>query len=582
MIRRAMASVFVALTILAASCGRSDAPHPVEANSVAAESASTEVPEHRPAPTSFDPAELATRSAGAFGLSGLSPIVMATLPGLYRLRNLDQCVVKFRHSVYLPEGWGYSTYTRTGHLLLLGEENGKTIGITTRCAMDFTYPGFQYVNANNPNPKFLVGVVALEKPGVAGKATYYDYHIVSEETPAFNATMTSPSEHFKQHFLGSLNMKPEFWPQVLESGDRVKYRTLGNNDLVFVEFDNLRMLGITSQPAAGGMQVVSVVSDSVAFRAGIKAGDVVEDVNGVRTRSQADLETAKASAPLNKEVKITVNRNGTRLTRYAVFHNAGNFLSTGSIASLGIDKPTEVVNQLLASLDQLGSMLSTKFYVHCEHCHERISRAKVEREPSLLETVARYIPLAGALLSMQPAAILTAMKLANRVNLALEVFQWLYDVVSKASDALAYLKNFPLGQPVIVLASEARVIDAGTIELNVPGKGPMRIQPAYCRSRDNGGAEYLRGLFRAGAARGAQLLALPDGKDLDGKTHCHLFLVGVAEAGVAGSATSRMDIYVNLMLIHEGYSSAQDYGISDGRSTRLVLEGFRKIDKFEK
>jgi membrane-associated protease RseP (regulator of RpoE activity) len=581
MIRRLSVMLLFALSVLVASCGQSEQPEP--SPSLAADEKTAEKPADGTAapitnsPTDLGALDLSTRSAGAFGVSGLSPSVMATLPALYRLRNLERCVVKFTHSVYVPVGWGYSTYTRTGHLLLLGEENGKTIGITTRCAMDFKYPGFQYVNPNVTDPKFVVGVVALEMPGTSG----YDYHIVSHETPTFDRIFTAPNDYFKRDFLGSLKMKQDFWPQVLEGGDRVSYRTLGNNDLVFVEFDNLRLLGITTEEAKGGLHVSHVVDDSVAFRAGIKVGDIVEDINGVKTRKRDDIDPAKKSAPLNKEFTITVNRNGTRLTRYAVFHHSGNFLSSGTISSLGVEKPTDVLNQLLASLDQLGTLLSTNFYVHCERCHERISRAKVEREPSLLETVARFIPLAGALLSMQPAAILTALRVTNGINTVVEVFQWLSDVVSKAGDALTYLKTFPLGEPVTVPAGDVDVIDTETLELRLPGGRTMLVQPAYCRAITERGDDYLRTLLATASTEGMKLLALPDGTDTKGKTHCHLFLVHGSD-DTPGGKGNPLDVYVNLMLINEGYSSAQDYGVSDGRSTRLVLESFRKIDKFEK
>lgn len=581
MIRRLSVMLLFALSVLAASCGRSEQPEPP--TSLAVEQKNAEQPADGTAapitnsPTDLGALDLSTRSAGAFGVSGLSPSVMATLPALYRLRNLERCVVKFTHSVYVSSFLANRTYTRTGHLLLLGEENGKTIGITTRCALDFNYPGFQYVDASAPNPTFMVGVIALEMPGTTG----YDYHIVSPETPTFDATFTAPIEHFKRTFLGSLKMKEEMWPQVLESGDRVTYRTLGNNDLVFVEFDNLRMLGISSEEVKGGLRLANVVQDSVAFRAGLKIGDILEDINGVRVTKLSDVELAKKSAPLNKEFTITVNRNGTRLTRYAVFHHSGNFLSSGTISSLGIEKPTDVLNQLLASLDQLGTLLSTNFYVHCERCHERISRAKVEREPSLLETVARFIPLAGALLSMQPAAILTALKVANGMNTVVEVFQWLSDVVSKAGDALTYLRTFPLGEPVTVPAGDVDVIDTDTLDLRLPGGRTMLVQPAYCRAITERGDDYLKTLLATAATEGMKLLALPDGTDTEGKTHCHLFLVHGSD-DTPGGKGNPLDVYVNLMLINEGYSSAQDYGVSDGRSTRLVLESFRKIDKFEK
>ena len=40
--------------------------------------------------------------------------------------------------------------------------------------------------------------------------------------------------------------------------------------------------------------------------------------------------------------------------------------------------------------------------------------------------------------------------------------------------------------------------------------------------------------------------------------------------------------YVNLVLIREGACTAADHGVSDGRSTRLILEAFRRLDKLDR
>ncbi len=80
-------------------------------------------------------------------------------------------------------------------------------------------------------------------------------------------------------------------------------------------------------------------------------------------------------------------------------------------------------------------------------------------------------------------------------------------------------------------------------------------------------------------------IAVPDGVDLKGERHCHLFLSGEHQnkgSIVQPKTRDSVDVYVNLLMITDGLASAQDYGVSNACSTKLMLTAFRKLDKFEK
>jgi serine protease Do len=80
-----------------------------------------------------------------------------------------------------------------------------------------------------------------------------------------------------------------------------------------------RRLGVTIEPltnqlaeyfgAKEGVLVTSVVADSAASRAGLRAGDVITSINGAAVRSRQDLLRALHDAPESDEVTIGIVRD---------------------------------------------------------------------------------------------------------------------------------------------------------------------------------------------------------------------------------------------------------------------------------
>ncbi len=371
------------LLLLLAACNRSaDGNEASRSNGATSKATNNDVANPKTTDSDGDAipdfSDLALRSSGAMAVSGLSPAVLAVYPKLKALKNLEKSVAHFTHCAYVTDGWSLKTFTRTGYIVLLGQEDGRTIGLTTRCSLDFNYPGFQFVDPNNKAPQFLVGAIAIEPPrGSTSKVN--DIYVVNEETETLDPRVTSPNEYFQGSFLKPLGISESFWQSTLEAGDRIRYRTLGKNDLVFVEFYSQRMFGTTCKAATGGLEVVSVVEDSVAFRAGVKMGDILTKFNNRSLRTLDDLGKARDATPLNKQFEVTLRRKGEVLQRHAQFNHLGNFFTKDVIGNLGLDEPFAIVNKLMGTLAELGSLLNTEFYVHCEQCHERIERAKIRK-----------------------------------------------------------------------------------------------------------------------------------------------------------------------------------------------------------
>jgi S1-C subfamily serine protease len=74
-------------------------------------------------------------------------------------------------------------------------------------------------------------------------------------------------------------------------------------------------LGISGETVAlsqtqTAVKVVSVTPRSAAAKAGVKAGDLIESVNGEPTASMADMVAVLYSLPPNRSVKLDVSRRG--------------------------------------------------------------------------------------------------------------------------------------------------------------------------------------------------------------------------------------------------------------------------------
>ena len=69
-------------------------------------------------------------------------------------------------------------------------------------------------------------------------------------------------------------------------------------------------IGITARDSDAGVVVQEVRSDSPAFRAGVKEGDVVTEFDGERARSAAQFSRLVRETAQGKTVKIAVLRNG--------------------------------------------------------------------------------------------------------------------------------------------------------------------------------------------------------------------------------------------------------------------------------
>lgn len=70
------------------------------------------------------------------------------------------------------------------------------------------------------------------------------------------------------------------------------------------------MLGVMLRAVSGGLEVVQVMPDSLALRAGLVKGDIIEAVNGERLEETGDLRFWLRDLPEGAMLRLDVNRNG--------------------------------------------------------------------------------------------------------------------------------------------------------------------------------------------------------------------------------------------------------------------------------
>lgn len=90
----------------------------------------------------------------------------------------------------------------------------------------------------------------------------------------------------------------------------------GNNDRGYlgIHLDNLNeQLGKYFEVDGGeGVLVTEVVEDSPAQKAGLKAGDVIVELDGAKIASTKELHQAMAKTEAEQKIKVTVSRKGDR------------------------------------------------------------------------------------------------------------------------------------------------------------------------------------------------------------------------------------------------------------------------------
>ena len=121
---------------------------------------------------------------------------------------------------------------------------------------------------------------------------------------------------------------------VVNAGDRVR---LG----VRIEPLSEDLASALDAPGTDGVLVLSVIDDTPAARAGIKAGDVITGVNNRGVRNAEELQ--KALRDVDGRVSISVSRNGSRRTIEAEQGSARTGRGEGSPGSGRMEEHDRVI-----------------------------------------------------------------------------------------------------------------------------------------------------------------------------------------------------------------------------------------------
>lgn len=551
-------------------------------------------------------------SASGFSDADIHPDSLAALMGLYKLRDLEKCLVKFTHWVLIEReaaiGSGRYIFERQGYVLLLGQKDGKVVGLTRLCSIDFK----KGINLDDPridadNPAFVVGLMALEVPGENRR----DFYLVDHETPRLEHDYLKKDSKYLKEFIAKAGVRSDFFPDLLRSGDIIKRRALGRNDLAFVTFDRKKVLGIYyKQPNLGGAGIEvtdDVAPESPAASARIRKGDTIVEIqskplvmheNGnffSPEECKKRLDAILSECAFNQAIPVRLYRGNTTLTRYLVFEHPGNFITEGKVNNLGLANPERTLDILFSELDKL-SVLGEEFTAHCSWCVVRADKAKGATVPNALDktsVVLDCVTTVAALLGLQKIEYIS-FKLNRAVRFANELNDLLVEVrrgVQGAKDFTTYLDEHLLVRaPAEFNPGDVNVLSGDSIEieeqLGGPNglKGKRRMRLAYVVAKEVKNREFLQSLMDFAYETGASLIALPDGEDQHGITHVHLFIKRPRD-GSQGEQAPSGDLllgYVNLLMVAKGEAKVMDLNAekkAENNPTRFVLKGLRVLEK---
>lgn len=560
--------------------------------------------------------------ASTWGLerSGIPPESLSAMMSLYKLRNIERCVVKFKHWVLL-EGEGLFgsdkiLKPREGHILLLGSANNSVVGYTTLCGIDFA-EGIQFDDAriDPQNPRFVAGLFALEVPD----DKRLDFYLVEHETNRKHEYLQKPEK--LKPFLDAIGVSAEFWTDLLQSGDRVTRQKFGRNDLALVTFDRKKWFGDTASSVGAferSLKLEKVAPNSPAARARISSGDHVVAINKKRLtfhqevvakilfgqkdvtvfnvlderEVKAQWEKFLEECPFNEAVPVEIVRPERNLIRYVVFEHPGNFITEGKVATLGLSKPAAIFTTLFEEQEKL-SLIRKQQFLKCEWCLTRVDTAPLKAPMTMLEKGAFISTIAGhaAFLLNQEAASEGFHKVSRTLKGAQAALDLAVEIergFKAAGDLGQYFeKTFVLGAPIEIDPGAAKVTYGDRFEVTDETKVKRKFRLAYIIGAGQHAEDYLQSLFDLAYDSGLKVVAIPDGKDFLSYTHVHLFMLRPGDQPVFDPATmlSRMAYYVNPMMILEGGCHVFDHRVSEvteGNPTRFIYSGFKALEALKK
>ncbi len=130
-------------------------------------------------------------------------------------------------------------------------------------------------------------------------------------------------------FAIPINIAKKIYRQMLKNNGKVVRGFLG----VVVQNmtpDMAKAFGVTNE---GGILVAQVMKDSPAYRAGLKRGDVILELNGKPVKDVASFRNTVALSPPGTEVSLTVLRKGRRIEVKATLGELGEggFVAGGDL-----------------------------------------------------------------------------------------------------------------------------------------------------------------------------------------------------------------------------------------------------------
>ncbi len=123
-----------------------------------------------------------------------------------------------------------------------------------------------------------------------------------------------------------------------------------------------------------GILVSKVQEDSPAEKAGLKSGDIITEIDGVKVESYKDLKTAISERP-NKKVKIVFIRSGKKMEKTAELGEMEMKKKIIDIESIDEKEIEAMCKKMCKDVEGMEGMKKIKIYAH-----DAVEDLKVELE----------------------------------------------------------------------------------------------------------------------------------------------------------------------------------------------------------
>ncbi len=212
------------------------------------------------------------------------------------------------------------------------------------------YIGINSRQSNSPIESFIQTDAAVNQGNSGGGLFTVDGQLIG-----INSAILAPNGTYAGYsFAIPVNIVKKIVNDLVEFGD-VKRGYLGISYQPN-EAENERLIKQVGVKEGQGVYVQSVPNDGAAFKAGLKEGDVITKINGLKVSSGMEMSAGIASYRPGEKVPVTYIRNGKE--------NTVDVILKGTISKIEISSAKVIGDRLGVELENLDSKKAAQYDIN--------------------------------------------------------------------------------------------------------------------------------------------------------------------------------------------------------------------------